>query len=272
MFSLLAQQYGITWAERYKCYILPDTVVFDRDMLKDCFDKIDSIIQQLKNNVPIDKDIIEGELKQNYYTKTSLVRYLTTYINSTVSEKSILLDPAAGIGNLIDDIQIPKENIYLIEPDEESASILRNKGYINVINSTFEKYLDRENFPKFTHVIMNPPFKKRADLFFFNACFKLLQENGRIAFIIYENSIYEELQSLGYTFNIDFASSEMVNNFEGLTPMMQEFFDNLHNTRNCFVDITTSFYNTSARAYYLLAEKSSDSKRKKGYNIYIRIF
>lgn len=58
--------------------------------------------------------------------------------------------------------------MYLIEPDEQSAAILKSKGYKNIINSTFEEYLKQGNFPKFTHIIMNPSFKNRMDLLFFN--------------------------------------------------------------------------------------------------------
>ena len=108
---------------------------------------------------------------------------------------------------------------------------------------------------------MNPPFKNRLDLFFFNECFELLQDHGRIAAIISENSIYEELYQLGYTFNIDIPSSNKVNNFGRISNLLKEYIDNLHNTKNCFMDITDSFDNTSARAYYLLAEKELKYKK-----------
>lgn len=254
-FSLLAQEYGITWSERYKCYILPDRVFFDSNELEKYIKIIDLIIQRIINEDRIDEEILEREQKQSYYTKASLVSYLTNYINNTCSSDSILLDPAAGTGLLTDNVKIPKDNIYLVEPDERSVTILKSKGYKNVIASTFEEYLEKGVLPKFTHVIMNPPFKNRLDILFFNKCFKLLEEEGRIAAITSENSIYEELQKLGYVFNIDFPSNSSTNNFRGLSNMLQEYIDNLHNTENCLMDITTSFDNTSARAYYVLAQK-----------------
>lgn len=255
IFSLLVQEYGITWSERYKCYILPDSTLFDSNELEKCINIINLSLQQIKENYKIDEELLERENKQSYYTKVSLIRLLSGYINNTSDKNSILLDPAAGTGNLTDNINIPKENIYSVEPDEKSAAILKAKGYKNIINTTFEEYLSKGIFPKFTHVIMNPPFKDRLDLLFFNKCFGLLQDHGRIAAITSENSIYEELQQLGYIFDIDFPSSDTVNNFEGLSELLQNYIDNLHNTRNCLMDITTSFDNTSARAYYLLAEK-----------------
>ena len=255
IFSLLVQEYGITWSERYKCYILPDETLFNHDELEKCIGIIDLALQRIKDNYQIDEKMLEREQKQSYYTKACLIQCLSGYINNTSTEDSILLDPAAGVGTLTDNVKIPKENIYLVEPDEESATILKAKGYKNIIVSTFEEYLKKGVFPNFTHVIMNPPFKNRLDLFFFNKCFDLLQEHGRIAAITSENSIYEELQKLGYIFNIDVPSSDTVNNFEGLSDLLQEYIDNLHSTRNCLMDITTSFDNTSARAYYLLAKK-----------------
>lgn len=256
MFSLLVQEYGITWSERYKCYILPDSTLFDCNELVRYINIINLSLQRINNN-EINKRILEREQRQSYYTKSCLIRILSGYINNTSDSTSVLLDPAAGIGNLTDNVHIPKENIYLIEPDEKSAEILKAKGYKNIIVSTFEEYLSKGNFPNFTHIIMNPPFKDRQDLFFFNRCFELLQDHGRIAAITSENSIYEELQRLGYIFNIDFPSSDAVNNFKGLSDLLQGYIDNLHNTRNCLMDITTSFDHTSARAYYLLAEKKS---------------
>lgn len=261
IFSLLVQEYGIAWSERYKCYILPDDVLFEHDEFEKYINIIDLTLKRITKNYKIDEKILEREQKQSYYTKECLIRYLSYYINNTSNKNSILLDPAAGTGNLTDNIKIPKENMYLIEPDEQCATILKSKGYKNIIVSTFEEYLKQGNFSKFTHVIMNPPFRDRTDLFFFNKCFELLQENGRISAITSENSIYEELQPLGYTFNIDFPSNSSVNNFNGLTNILQEYIDNLHNTKNCLMDITTSFDNTSARAYYLLAEKNSKWKR-----------
>lgn len=261
MFSLLVQEYGITWSERYKCYILPDSALFSHDELEKYIYIIDLSLKKIKDNCKIDEKILEREQTQSYYTKACLIQYLSNYINNTSNVNSILLDPSAGIGNLTDNIKIPKENIYLVEPDADCIPILKSKGYKNIINSTFEDYIKKGSFPNFTHVIMNPPFKNRLDLFFFNKCFELLQEHGRIAAITSENSIYEELRQLGHTFNIDMPSSNAVNNFDGLSTLLQEYIDNIHNTKNCFMDITTSFDNTSARAYYLLAEKELKYKK-----------
>lgn len=255
LFSLLVQKYDITWSERYKCYILPDETLFNGDLFKEYLKIIDSSLEIVFSNHKIDIALIEKEQKQSYYTKPSLVNILASYINNTCTEKSILLDPAAGIGNLTDKVKIPKENIYLVEPDNECVRILKEKGYKHVIHGTFEEYLEKRKQPEFTHIIMNPPFKNRTDLFFFNECFKLLSEEGRIAAVISENSIYEELEPLGYTFDIDFPSSKDSNNFEGVSDLLQEFIANTHNTNNCLMDITTSFCDTNARAYYLLAEK-----------------
>ncbi len=261
VFSLLVQEYGIIWSERYKCYILPDNALLNYNELEKYIYIINLSLSRIKDNCKIDEKILKREQTQSYYTKKCLIQYLSNYINNTSSENSILLDPSAGIGNLTDNIKIPKENIYLVEPDARCIPILKSKGYTNIINSTFEDYISKGNLPSFTHIIMNPPFKNRLDLFFFNKCFELLQNHGRIAAITSENSIYEELHQFGYTFNTDIPSNNEVNNFDGLSTLLQKYIDNLHNTKNCFMDITTSFDNTSARAYYLLAEKELKYKK-----------
>jgi len=264
LFSLLVQKYEIVWSERYKCYILPDTIILDNKQLKKYLKIIDLALKTIKEKKEISVELLERENMQSYYTKESLVNYLSRYINGTSSENSIILDPAAGIGNLTDKLIIPKKNIYLVEPNKKSASILKEKGYKNVINSTFEEYLKKGNLPNFSHIIMNPPFKDRLDLFFFNKCFEILQEHGYIAAITSENSIYEELQPLKYIFDIDYPSSIKANNFNGISDLLQEYIDNLHNTEFCFMNNTNSFHNTSAKAYSILAQKN---RKKQDSNL-----
>ncbi len=254
LFSLLIQEYGIIWSEKYKCYILPDIAYFNPNILKEYKNIIDLTLNKIKDK-QIDQKIIERELNQSYYTKPHLANFLSDYINNTSDENSILLDPSCGTGNLTDNVNIPKKNIYLVEPDKTCINILREKGYSNIITSTFQEFLTKGNYPEFTHVIMNPPFKNRQDLYFFNECFKLLKDGCIIAAVISENSIYEELQPLGYTFNTDLPNSNKYNNFDNISELLQEFINNIRNITQCFMDITDSFYNTSARSYYLLAKK-----------------
>lgn len=259
LFSLLVQEHKIVWSERYKCYILPDSVITGPEELFKYLNIINEALKKIKSNEKIDEELLERERMQAYYTQECLVDHLTSYINKTVNKDSLVLDPAAGIGNLTDKINLSKDRIYVVEPDKESSLILKEKGYIHVFNTTFEEYLKQSNHPSFTHVIMNPPFKDRLDLVFFNGSFELLREHGHIAAITSENSIYEELEPLGLTFNIDFPSNPSINNFENVSELLQEYINNLHNTRNGWMDITDSFDNTGARAYYILAEKE---KRK----------
>ena len=125
LFSLIAQEYDIVWSERYKCYILPDEAILGGDILKKHLTIVDSIIERIKENKEIDKEILEREKKQSYYTSDSLANFLSSYINNTSDEDSIILDPSAGTGNLTDKLNIPKKNIYLVEPDLECINILK---------------------------------------------------------------------------------------------------------------------------------------------------
>lgn len=262
IFSLLAQEYDINWSERYKCYILPWGARFDFNILEKSLCIIDLILDKLDAKKDIPREILEREENQSYFTSPDLAQFLAGYINNTSTEKSILLDPAAGTGNLLEPINIPKDNIHLVEPNKEYVDILRAKGYKNVFHMKFEDYLKTSNIPSFTHIIMNPPFKNRMDLLFFNECFKLLEPGGIIAAVVSENSIYEELEPLGLSFDIDHPSMQGVNNFSGLSNLLQEFNDNLHNCSNCFMDPAGAFENTSAHAYWLLAEKRLSLTKK----------
>lgn len=56
--------------------------------------------------------------------------------------------------------------------------------------------IERGEIPKPTRIIMNPPFSHQQDLQFFNMACKILQNNGKIAAVVSQNSIYEELEKL----------------------------------------------------------------------------
>lgn len=66
-----------------------------------------------------------------------------------ICDNDIVLDPSAGTGNLVNGLNIPKENIFLVEPNPEFCEFLRRSGYVNVIQSTFEDALDKRVLPNY---------------------------------------------------------------------------------------------------------------------------
>lgn len=260
-FSIAMQKYGLTWSERYSEYIIPDDICFIKEKREKFIKLIDSTIEKYNNGENIvSEEEREREQTQSYYTKKYAIASLQDFINYHLnsSKNNIILDPSAGEGRLIDGLNSSKNSIWAIEPNEECCKILKQKGYKNVINTTFETAVAHRLVPTPTHIIMNPPFKHQEDIIFYNLACKLLKENGVIAAIISENSIYEELKKqdllLDDTNPIKQASEILKSQHANqLSTQMKEFLSNIANSKSLFVDNVTSefaFENTQARAFY----------------------
>lgn len=63
IFSLLVQKYEITRSERYKCYILPDEVLFEYDKLEKYIKIINLSLKRIRENYKIDEETLEREQK-----------------------------------------------------------------------------------------------------------------------------------------------------------------------------------------------------------------
>jgi len=278
-FSIAMQKYGLTWSEKYNEYIIPDDICFDKEQLKTLLEQIASTIEQYnKGKSILTKEEKERELTQSYYTKKSAITNLQDYINYHIkkSKHNILLDPSAGEGRLIDGLNIEKDAIWAIEPNQECCKILKQKGYKNVINTTFETAIAQKLIPTPTHIIMNPPFAKQKDILFYNLAYRLLKDNGVIATIISENSIYEELKK--YELILDDTlpqkqANEILKNQHAnqLSSQMREFLSNIARSKELFIDYVTSefaFENTQARTFYIkgiVREREQEKSKKEEY-------
>jgi hypothetical protein len=135
-FSIAMQKCGLAWSEKYQEYIIPNNICSNENLLDKYIKLIDNLIEKINNGENIvSKDEIEREKSQSFYTRKSAVKYLQSFLNLNKSDKVIILDPAAGDGRLLDGLNIPKNSIWAIEPDENCCEILKQKGYKNVINS-----------------------------------------------------------------------------------------------------------------------------------------
>lgn len=192
-FSITMQKYGLAWSERYHEYIIPDEICFEKDKLDKFIHLIEDVLERLnKGEDIVSKEERKREETQSYYTKEHAIRCLQEVFrwNLVKKDNMIVLDPSAGEGRLIDGLELPKSSIWAVEPDKKCCELLKQKGYNNVINTSFEVAVSAKLIPTPTHIIMNPPFSKQQDIKFYNLACKLLKDNGVISAIISENSIY----------------------------------------------------------------------------------
>lgn len=107
----------------------------------------------------------------------------------------ILLEPSAGQGGLLAALDEDfKGEIITIEPNDTNSKILEEKGY-SPLKITFEEYFNKmalkgDNVPKFTHVLMNPPFSLGRDISHVKMAYNLLTPGGVLTAIISENTLY----------------------------------------------------------------------------------
>jgi hypothetical protein len=153
--------------------------------------KIIEAIEKFNKNIKPNDEYLTKEKWQAYFTPSELAKRMHEL--AKINEMDIVLDPSAGTGNLVDDLTIPKGNIFLIEPNKEFCQELRKKGYINIIEATFEEAIEKNLLPKnITKIIMNPPFSKQTDLIHIAMAYDIISPNGIVISITGKNSLFEK--------------------------------------------------------------------------------
>lgn len=259
-FSLAMQKYGLAWSEKYHEYIIPFELFLSQTWLKQYLDLIQDTLDRLNRGENIvSEEERDREATQSYYTAESAVTYLQEVFRWSFvkNDNPIILDPAAGEGRLTDGIPVSKSSIWLVEPDKKCCDLLKQKGYIHVINTGFEDAIANNLLPTPTHIIMNPPFSHQQDIKFYNLACRLLKDNGVISAIISMNSIDEELHQYGLSFDecqpIAKAKNILASTHsQQLSGQIREFFANIANSKHLFADYTSEFdfENTCARAMF----------------------
>ena len=276
-FSLAMQKYGLAWSERYNEYVIPDAICIDKGKLEQYLALIENMLEKFNRGENIvSEEEQTREQHQSYYTQECSVKYLQAFIHHHLNNSSspLILDPAAGTGNLIDGLNVSKNSIWAIEPDTECCDILRKKGFVNVINTDFETAVANDLIPTPTHIIMNPPFSKQQDIKLYNLACRLLKENGGvISAIVSENSIYEELKQFGLILDCNHSKLQAIQILGGpysdkLSNHMKEFLENIATSKWVSLDDVTSefgFENTDARAFFV---RHIVKEREKGKETY----
>lgn len=101
---------------------------------------------------------------------------------ANINSQSIVLEPSAGRGAIIDSIHrhIPGLFLDYCELMEINQVFLNDKACINKVCDDFLKITGTQ---KYTHVIANPPFSKNQDIDHIKKMWEVLKPGGRIATI-----------------------------------------------------------------------------------------
>lgn len=168
---------GGHWREKEKVFI------FSKEIINSLTKQKRDTYQQRENTqfYPTPRHVARRLIELSGITKTSL-------------DRPIILEPSAGIGNLLDEIPSyirEKAGIYVVETEKSNVDKLIEKGY-SVHEMSFEEFYNkhREFKRTITHVIMNPPFSLGRDIHHTLLAYELLAEGGVLTGIISENSLY----------------------------------------------------------------------------------
>jgi predicted RNA methylase len=93
-----------------------------------------------------------------------------------------VLEPEAGVGGIatVCAETVGKGNVACYEIQQKNCDVLRSLGF----NVTQADFLTVEPRAEFTHVILNPPFEKQADVDHVMHAFKFLKPGGTMAAIM----------------------------------------------------------------------------------------
>lgn len=90
-----------------------------------------------------------------------------------INENDSILEPSAGIGNIIDSIKSITNNIECCEVNYQFKELLKLKDYKIVENDFLE--LTNKSYSK---ILMNPPFSNNQDIQHLKHAYNLLDDNG----------------------------------------------------------------------------------------------
>lgn len=94
----------------------------------------------------------------SFYTPESLIKYMTSFIHTRICPSSIL-EPSAGDGRFVNELNAFHSKITLVESEKEKVDILRKKYGTNcdVYNSDFIAF-SLQNTDTYDLIIGNPPY------------------------------------------------------------------------------------------------------------------
>lgn len=122
--------------------------------------------------------------KGQYFTTNEGLK--NNVYNLILNDSSLILEPSVGQGDLVDYVKSKKPNIkFEMYEIDEKIKLLNN---INKKNITYCNFLEYNIKSTFNTIIGNPPYvkTKKGNLYidFIKKCYKLLNTNGELIFIV----------------------------------------------------------------------------------------
>ncbi len=102
-----------------------------------------------------------------------------------------VLEPSAGVGNLVDAIVSAGGVVHAFEIDDKRRSILQSSGLMRFPVSSGD-FLTFEASPTFDRVVMNPPFAKQADIRHVMHAFRFLLPGGKLVAIMSSGVMFRD--------------------------------------------------------------------------------
>lgn len=173
----IIEHLGGHWREKYKSFVFSEDVK----------EKLDFY---LSNGVEISDTYKWKESTQFYPTPSKVAKRVVELAD--IKTGCSVLEPSAGTGNLLDQINVPCD-IVAVEPLMENSDVLRRKGYNHCL-STFEDFYKHTTL-HLDRIIMNPPFSEQRDVKHVLMAYRLLKEGGILVAIVSENALYYKTET-----------------------------------------------------------------------------
>lgn len=156
---------------------------------------------------------MDEEIKKRgvVFTPLSIVKFMTSYIDNNKIQK--ILEPSCGLGYFINNID-KKHNITCIDINKEY--ILNCNKKFKYVKCILKNFINYKTDDKFDYIIGNPPYIKIQNIdnndlnimrkeypefingntniyiYFIIKCFNLLNDNGKLIFIVPNTWIYSK--------------------------------------------------------------------------------
>jgi predicted RNA methylase len=102
-----------------------------------------------------------------------------------------VLEPSAGVGNLVDAIVSAGGIVHAFEIDDKRRAVLQASGLMRFPVASGD-FLTFEASPTFERVVMNPPFAAQADIRHVMHAFKFLKSGGKLVSIMSSGVMFRD--------------------------------------------------------------------------------
>lgn len=167
------------WREKLKGFQFDYSIQDVNNRLVDILNRQSIIISEVQ----------KFQIENQFYPTPEYIAFKMC-CDANISSHHTVLEPSAGKGDLLRQIQKFSTNYTAVESNRENAEYLK-RTFNNVYNMTFENYYRRIFYKtRFDRIVMNPPFANALDIKHIMMAFELLKDDGKLIGLMAENSIY----------------------------------------------------------------------------------